>query len=563
MREFKLQWLLLAAAASGILPVAIAGFAAIYFLSSAAHDRAVVGLKARAESVAAAIAREIGRLEQLGDSLSASRWIAANDLATFDALARDAAAKMDVTVALIDQSYQQLTNTLLPPDASLPKTRHTQAIDQALNSDRSFVSDLAPGTVSQTLDVIVWVPVAARGRAEYVLAIRGNEQNLLRVLQEQVLPAEWRAAVIDGDSTIVARTVDHDAFFGRKATAFQTVSAPSGYRETTDLQGHASLTAWAPVGQTKWRAVVWAPKAVVYADGRAILTWGGLILLVTLATALFLGLRISRHIEKPITLLASYADKLGAGKLTTFPTTPVSEVNAVGRALISASERVADRERALIDSVEHVNDLMRELSHRIKNLMAVVMAVARQTARSSKRLTDFTPTFEHRLAGLSQSIELLTGNEWRGASLRELIGKQLTAFAALSSVKLSGPDVKLPPEAVQHLGMALHELATNALKHGALSHPGGHIEVSWIVGQTFELRWQESGGPLVVPPVAKGFGLVVIERMVAQALDGEASVAFRPGGLTWTLKAPAHRVVVVERQSSNDNVPDEGAVSGS
>jgi two-component sensor histidine kinase len=563
MREFKLQWLLLAAAASGILPIAIAGFAAIHFLSSAAHDRAVVALKSRAESVAAAITREIARLEQLGDALSASRWIAANDLATFDALARDASARLGVTVVLIDKTYQQLTNTAVPPGSPLPKTVHTQAIDQALGSDRPVVLNLGRNTVQGTLDIIVWAPVVFQDRADYVLAIHDSEKRLLRLLQEQALPTDWRAAAIDASNTIVARTVDHDAFFGKTATVFQTVREPSGYRETTDLQGNASLTAWAPIGRTNWRAVVWAPKAVVYSDGRAVLWWGSLLLLGTLATALFLAVRISRHIEKPITLLASYADRLGAGKLTLFPMTPVAEVNAVGKALIAASDRVDDREGALLDAVQHVNDLMRELSHRIKNLMAVVMAVARQTARSSKRLADFTPTFEHRLAGLSHSIELLTGNEWRGARLHDLIGKQLTAFAQMSDVTLHGPDVKLPPEAVQHLGMALHELATNALKHGALSHPGGCIEVSWTVGETFELRWKEQGGPLVVPPSSTGFGLVVIERMVAQALDGEATIAFHPGGLIWTLTAPASRVVVTERHSSNDNAPSNDVVSGS
>jgi two-component sensor histidine kinase len=563
MREFKLQWLLLAAAASVILPVAIAGFAAIHFLSSAAHDRAVVALKGRAESVAAAIAREIARLEQLGDALSASRWIAANDLATFGALARDASARLGVTVVLIDRTYQQLTNTAVPPGSALPKTLHTQAIDQALGSKRPVVLNLSRNTVKGTLDVIVWAPVVFQDRADYVLAIHDSEKRLLSLLKEQVLPTDWRAAVIDGANTIVARTVDHAEFFGKTATAFQTITEPAGSRETTDLQGNASLTAWAPIGGTSWRAVVWAPKAVIYADGRAVFWWGSLLLLATLATALILAIRISRHIATPITLLASYADRLGAGKLVVFPITPVAEVNAVGKALIAASDRVADREGALLDAVKHVNDLMRELSHRIKNLMAVVMAVARQTARSSKRLTDFTPTFEHRLVGLSHSIELLTGNEWRGASLRDLISKQLTAFAPTSDVTLTGPDVNLPPEAVQHLGMALHELATNALKHGALSHPGGHVEVSWTIGEVFELRWRERDGPLVVPPASTGFGLVVVERMVAQALDGEARISFQPGGVTWTLTAPANRVVIAEQRSSNDNAPSDGVASSS
>jgi PAS domain S-box-containing protein len=195
---------------------------------------------------------------------------------------------------------------------------------------------------------------------------------------------------------------------------------------------------------------------------------------------------------------------------------------------------------------EHTRFIMRELSHRSKNLLAVIQAMGRQTARTSRNLEDFHSRFNARIAGLARSHDLLVKQDWRGVPVTELVQGQLAPFIDRTEEQLrfAGPALLLKPEAAQNIGLALHELATNASKHGALSSPKGRIEIHWELAQRdgqrrFRMTWCERGGPAVIPPADRGFGWTVVEVMVGRALDGEAHIEWRPEGLEWHLDAPA------------------------
>ena len=189
---------------------------------------------------------------------------------------------------------------------------------------------------------------------------------------------------------------------------------------------------------------------------------------------------------------------------------------------------------------EHLRVVMGELVHRTNNLLAVVQGLAQQTARNSEELGDFVPVFSARLQGLGQSTGLLARGEWRGALLEDLIRSQISPFAAAERFELGGPRVLLTPKAVQNLGLALHELCTNAVKYGALSVPAGRVRVNWeVAGGMLRLAWTERGGPRVQPPRRQGFGRVVSEQVLATALGAEVNTAFAPEGLEWTMALPA------------------------
>jgi len=214
-----------------------------------------------------------------------------------------------------------------------------------------------------------------------------------------------------------------------------------------------------------------------------------------------------------------------------------------GRALRVANivVDITDRKK----SEEHVQLLMREISHRAKNLLAVVQAIAGQTVRTAGSLEMFEKRFAQRLQGLAASHDLLVHENWRGAPLADLARQQLAPFAEEGSYRLasSGPDVVLTASAAQTVGLALHELATNAIKYGAWSVPAGQVTLEWAfddkAGQPqLRLRWIERGGPPVERPTRKGFGHVVIENMVAQSVDGEVHVDYNPKGMRWTLSIP-------------------------
>ena len=185
---------------------------------------------------------------------------------------------------------------------------------------------------------------------------------------------------------------------------------------------------------------------------------------------------------------------------------------------------------------ERTRMLMGELNHRTKNILTVVQAVARQTARNST-FEDFGKAFESRLRGLAACNDLLLRNDWAGVDLSDLIASQLGHLGEDAGGRLqsTGPRVRVASQAAQTLGMALHELSTNSLKYGALRRPDGRVTLNWsrAAGNALTLEWIESGvGPLT-PPAQKGFGHSVIVDMVAAALDADVEVEFGEDGYRW------------------------------
>lgn len=184
--------------------------------------------------------------------------------------------------------------------------------------------------------------------------------------------------------------------------------------------------------------------------------------------------------------------------------------------------------------------LLREVSHRSKNLLTVIAIIARRTQSGS--VSEFLKTFEARLRGLAANQDLLVASEWQGAWLKQLIVAHLEPFCenVQTRVVSQGPDMLLGPEAAQNIGMALHELATNAAKYGALSNGEGRIAINWsIEGGRFRLEWAERDGPAVEPPSRKGFGSTVLTSLVGASLSGETSLSHDASGLRWTLTCPS------------------------
>lgn len=187
--------------------------------------------------------------------------------------------------------------------------------------------------------------------------------------------------------------------------------------------------------------------------------------------------------------------------------------------------------------------LIDELNHRVKNTLATVQSIAAHTLTAASDIKS-RETFDARLIALSRTHDLLARAAWEGASLRELLLQELAPYGidGGASFAIEGPDLDLRPKAALALGLAFHELATNAAKHGALSEPGGSLRVMWeVVGapepRKLRLRWVETGGP-APSPGPKGFGLTLIERGLSLELDGEAAIAFEPGGMVCTMDIP-------------------------
>jgi two-component sensor histidine kinase len=193
--------------------------------------------------------------------------------------------------------------------------------------------------------------------------------------------------------------------------------------------------------------------------------------------------------------------------------------------------------------------LMAELEHRLKNILANIQAVLRHSRRSTTDIESFVRDFEARLRALATAHELLHGSRWEGTRLWRLASEELRPHAdgaAPGRASVSGPDLMLRPKAALALSLALHELVTNAAKHGALSVPEGRVALRWRLTPTgLVLRWEEHGGPPMAVPARRGFGLTVIERSLAHELGGDSRLDFTPDGLRCTLCLPSAHLGVV------------------
>jgi PAS domain S-box-containing protein len=192
------------------------------------------------------------------------------------------------------------------------------------------------------------------------------------------------------------------------------------------------------------------------------------------------------------------------------------------------------------DREEREHLLMREVNHRAKNMLSVVASIAHQTV--TKNSEDFIECFSERIQALSANQDLLVRSEWGGVDIEDLVRAQLDPFTDLvgSRIIARGPKLRLNAASAQAIGLALHELATNAGKYGALSTDAGRLDIGWGAnGDTFTMNWTEREGPPVSAPKQLGFGTIVMEAMVERSVNGAVDLHYPPSGLTWRLTCPA------------------------
>ncbi|AWN44022.1 PAS domain-containing protein [Methylobacterium durans] len=231
------------------------------------------------------------------------------------------------------------------------------------------------------------------------------------------------------------------------------------------------------------------------------------------------------------------ADGVAEDRFVDFLYQPITDASGKVTGIFVEGSDVTERVRG----EEHQRLLINELNHRVKNTLATVQAIAHQTFRRDHSAK--TDTFEARLLALSKAHDLLTRESWEGAALPEIVDGAVDAFRRSDGARfqVGGPEVWLTPRVALALAMALHELGTNAAKYGALSIPSGRVLIHWTTsGESpthLLLRWEEQGGPPVVPPTRQGFGSRLIERMLASEMGGEVKLQYEPAGVVCTVEA--------------------------
>jgi PAS domain S-box-containing protein len=186
----------------------------------------------------------------------------------------------------------------------------------------------------------------------------------------------------------------------------------------------------------------------------------------------------------------------------------------------------------------HQQLLVGELNHRVKNTLAIVQSLAHQSFHARVSPDDAIGRFEGRLQALAAAHNLLTNHNWEAAAIAEVVQTAMAPFCSDDRCTVDGPNLPLPPQTAVSLALALHELATNASKYGALSNPGGKVSVIWTVADMLEFTWREQGGPPVQAPERRGFGTRMIERTLAAEFGGQVALDFAPDGVVCRVTAP-------------------------
>jgi two-component system, chemotaxis family, CheB/CheR fusion protein len=250
-----------------------------------------------------------------------------------------------------------------------------------------------------------------------------------------------------------------------------------------------------------------------------------------------------RNVQRTLSVIENELDLKDKSAAYVMRIRPYRTMANVISGVVITFNNIAEQKR----QQEHLQILMKELQHRTNNLFAVILAMSRQTARSSAIFAEFEERFGSRVQGLAQSNALLVEQDWKGVSINKLIETQLAPFVGTDRMRIEalGPQVTLGAAVVQPLGLALHELATNASKYGSLSTLGGKVVVGWSFEEgngapdAFRMEWREQGGPPVKPSTHKGFGRFVTDEMITRALNATVSTDLAPDGLRWTLQMPA------------------------
>ena len=490
-----------------------------------------------ARSIVQAVDREINAYATTLRVLATNSALLSGDMAAFHRQVTNALAPSGSFAFVLDKDLMSILSTRRPyRNQVVRKTSDPAMAERALGRmGNVVVSNLVLGAVSGefVVNVLLGVPNTALGPV--VLAFNRSARQLTPVLLVNRLPEGWNVALVDGTGKVIVASPGA----GQTGDAFAI----------PDLKPYVSSTDWreVPVGDQKsflvtqrsllsdWTVAVWAPADVVSRplnNSMWSLIAGGVLLA---SAVLLIVYAVSQRIARSVRGLAADAKRLGAGQPVEARAFPVEEVETVSLALGDASRR---RQAAEAE----VRFLMRELAHRSKNQMTVISAMAKQTARGADSVNDFVAAFERRIFGLARSTDLLLAHGVAGIDLRELMVSQIDPFCPVDSnrVLIEGPTLRLNAQAAQILGMAAHELATNAVKHGAFAREAGKLRITWVrTDSHVDFTWCETG--LSAAPIGqlrRGFGTTVLENMVGRSLGAEVTREADEGTLRWRFRIP-------------------------
>lgn len=493
-------------------------------------------LQASTGSVTRIVERDIEGMLTTLKVLSTSQEIEDGDMEAFYRRAATALAETDSYLIVIDRKHNQRLNTRVPFGAQLSKASDTGSVERAFtNNGAPLVSNVFFGQTAGKWVFNVYLPAKLATGEEYLLTLTQNAENMAKAVNRDTLSPGWNAALVDGAGKVIissdAAVKAGEPFFLDKVPAISI-----GVRNIKE-NGTKYRVATEFSVVTGWRIIAWAPSATVDAPAVWSFLWLSLGGIIFAGIAIAGSLAIARLLSQGVKLVAQDARRLGAGERIESRPHMISEVEQVSAALARAAAARGKAEN-------EIRFLMREVAHRSKNQLTVIQSMLNQSVYSAESASDFADSFRKRIAGLARSTDLMITNAAQGVDFRELAQNQLQPFTPddPKRVIFSGPALRLDTQIAQTLGMALHELATNATKYGALANTTGVVKLSWsLEDEGIAIRWREEGADLAdkpSDPVRKGFGTLVLERMLGMALNAALERVMHADGIEWRITIP-------------------------
>ncbi len=555
-----------------LTPALLLGAVTTWQLGAAYRRVAETGLASTARALATALDREIETASTALATLAASPLLEAGEIEPIYHQAAAVGRAFGGWVALLDRDLRQTFNTSLPLGGELPAGAGHPFVAQAIATGLPVVSDLFMGATARRPVVAMFRPLppgtagAAPGESRVLLLAFGPER-LATLLERQDLGHAGAFAVLnDGANRVVARSAEHRRFLGQPAPSWYLEGVrghTTGILQGTFLAGPDMILAFSRLQQApSWTLAVTMPLAAYLAEWRGPALRFSLGAAATVGVAAVFAILLAGRLLRPMRALAQDAERLQQGKepAATPRTEPIAEFEALRRALwrsgLALRERAVAEGRAtaaeeaaadLRNAAERRELLVAELNHRVKNTLATVQSLAAQTLKGTGGDPGrFARHFSARLRTLARAHDLLSRGDWRPAEFATVAHTALAPWLEGPSgeerIVISGQGrLAVSPQQTQALVLALHELATNATKYGALSRRGGHVELRHEVDAdgVATVRWTEKGGPpLTAPPARRGFGTRLLERGLAQDLGPGSSVElrFEPAGLQAVLR---------------------------
>jgi two-component sensor histidine kinase len=521
-------------------------------------------LTGTARSIVEAVEREIaGNITTLR-VLSTAPALLAGDYRSFHTRVSLALEGTNTYIYVLNRDLMSLMTTRLEYGAPPRPSADPESGRRAFETRDVVVSNAIFGSIAQAWVFNVLYPIFPSGQEPLILGLNRNAGDLSRALLSNKLPDGWNVALVDATGVVLASSPGA-AIQGQPFALADpgTLGTSPGWIEVRKgEERNLAVVRYSPL--TGWTLYAWAPYELI-ARPLATAVWslivGGILLAAIVVLVIYW---VSLQIGRSVRGLEDDARRLGAGEPVTAKDYPITEIATVSETLADASGR---RQAAETE----VRLLMRELAHRSKNQMTVIAAMAKQSAKGAESVPEFVAGFEKRIYGLARSTDLLLAHGIAGVDLRDVIARQVDPLCPLDGgrVSMGGPSLKINVPSAQILGMAAHELATNAVKYGAFAASDGRIDIRWSVAEgKLRFTWRERDAAQVSEPKRRGFGTVVLEAMVGRSLGAEVNNVRHADGIEWTFIIPldaldVHQPAAAESATAEANTPPPVAATGS